>query len=602
MILNGFKDMKIKERIRQAMPYVQIVPDTLRYQFFSKALLTALLAILKPISMLLIRSTGRVAVSSGDLGILYRTWQGPVLIIVAIGTLFLYVAFDLNTQIIYASRLLENRQIRMREIFKEGLLSIKSFFTLDGIGIVLYIALIAPVIGFGLSISLTRDFYIPTFITSVIRTTPLYNTIYIILVIVFLAIGIANFFTIHGVLISGLKSSKADDNSRAIMKKNWKDYLKNLVRFSLAIFLLNILLVLALALPFGIAFIIFLKNDHALRFLLLFFGLLLSTVLALTNSLLSTFYIIKITRLYYRYMGMEDRFAFDKDRKVRWRFLLVTVLSVILLILTSVFFNRRFDEIFSGDITTGIIAHRGGGNEAPENTVEGIETAISLGVYGSEIDIQRTSDGYYIVNHDGNFARLCSDSRKPEEMTLAEVKKLVISDPNYPNDPQEVATFEEMLEAAKGRIVLFVELKGNTADYRMVDDAVRIIKDYGMVDECVLISLKYDLIDYAETEYPEMNTGYLTFVSFGNTAELNCDYLGLEDEAATDFATDSVHKANKKIMVWTPNEKERQEYFLKSEVDYIITDNVRQANEIIDSYQDRSDFEKIVDLVVRMFQ
>ena len=156
MVLIGFKDMKIKERIRQAMPYVQIVPDTLRYQFFSKAFLTAHLAVLKPISMLLIRSTGRVAISSGDLGILYRTWQGPVLIIVAIGTLFLYVAFDLNTQIIYASRLLENKEIRMKEIFKEGLLSIKSFFTLDGIGIVLYIALIAPVIGFGLSISLTR--------------------------------------------------------------------------------------------------------------------------------------------------------------------------------------------------------------------------------------------------------------------------------------------------------------------------------------------------------------------------------------------------------------------------------------------------------------
>lgn len=594
--------MKIKERIRQALPYVQITPDTLRYQFFTKLLLGVLLAVLKQVSMFLIRSTGRVAVSSGDLSILYKTWQGPVLIVVAIGTLFLYVAFDLNAQIIYASRLLEDKEIRMKEIFKEGLLSIKEFFTPDGIGIVLYIALIAPIIGFGLSISLTRDFYIPTFISSVIKSTPLYNVIYILFVIVFLAIGIINFFTIHGVLISGLKSSKADDNSRAIMKKNWKDYIKSLIQFSLATLGVNVVIILALALPFGIATVIFINNSYVMRFLLLFFDLLLSFFLTFVNSLFQTFYIIKITRLYYRYMDMKDRFTFKKDRKFRWRSLSTTVLSVILLLLISLFLNSHFDEIFTNEITTGIIAHRGGGNEAPENTVEGIETAISLGAYGSEIDIQRTSDGHYIVNHDGNFSRLCSDSRRPEEMTLKEVKNLVIRDPNYPDNPQEVATFEEMLEAAKGRIVLFVELKGNTADRKMVDDAVRIIKEYGMTDECVLISLKYDLIDYAETKYPEMNTAYLTFVSFGNTAELNCDYLGLEDEAATDYATDAVHELNKKIMVWTPNEKERQNYFLKSEVDYIITDNVRQANGIIESYRDRSDSEKIVDFVIRLFQ
>ena len=594
--------MKIKEKIRHALPYIQIVPDTFRYQFFSKVLLAILLAVLKQISMLLIRSTGRVAISSGDLSILYKTWQGPLLIVVAIGALFLYIAFDLNTQIIFASKVLEEKEIRMLDIFKKGLRSIKSFFTPDGIGIVLYIALIAPIIGFGLSISLTRDFYIPTFITSVIRTTPLYNAIYLFSVVVFLIIGIMNFFTIHGILISGLKSSKGDDNSRAIMKKNWKDYLKNQFRFLLYGIAVNALFILALILPFAAAALIFIHNGLVLRFLILFFGMLLSFVLALTNSLLQTFYIVGITRLYYRYMGMDDGFVFRSDRKAGKHFLLRMGFAVLFLLTMSLLFNHYFDVIFSEKISTGIIAHRGGGNEAPENTVEGIETAISLGAYGSEIDIQRTSDGHYIVNHDGNFSRLCSDGRKPEEMTLAEVKTLTIHDPNYPDDPQQVATFEEMLEAAKGKIVLFVELKGNTADRQMVDDAVRIIKEYGMTDECVLISLKYDLIDYAETAYPEMNTAYLTFVSFGNTAALNCDYLGLEDEAATSFAADSVHDLNKKIMVWTPNERERQDYFLKSDVDYIITDNIRQANEILESYQDRSDLEKVVDFVMRLFQ
>jgi len=59
-------------------------------------------------------------------------------------------------------------------------------------------------------------------------------------------------------------------------------------------------------------------------------------------------------------------------------------------------------------------------------------------------------------------------------------------------------TFEDMLEAAKGKVILFTELKGATADRQMVDDAVALIRRYGMEEECVLISLKYDVIDYAE--------------------------------------------------------------------------------------------------------
>ncbi|MBQ6478689.1 MAG: glycerophosphoryl diester phosphodiesterase membrane domain-containing protein [Erysipelotrichaceae bacterium] len=592
---------KTKKNKKSAFLYIQTVPDILKYQFFSKTILALLLSVLKQISMFLIRSTGRVAISSGDFAILYKTWQGPFLIVLALGSLFLYVAFDLNTQIIYASRTLEGKEIRMKEIFREGLFSIREFFTLDGIGIILYIALIAPIVGFGLSISLTRDFYIPTFISSVIESTPLYNTLYVISLIIFLLIGVLNFFTIHGILISKLKSSVADDNSRAIMKKHWKDYLKSLFRFTANTLAVNLLSVVALTVPFVIAAFIFQNRPYVLRFLFLFFAFLLSSSLAFLASLFQTFYIIKITGLYYRYMDMEDRISVYQRRKKPWVFVFITVLPVMGVLLLTLFSNRYFDMIFSKEVTSGIIAHRGGGSEAPENTVKGIEAAISLGAYGSEIDIQRTSDGQYIVNHDGNFARLCSDGRKPEEMTLEEVKGLVIRDPNYPDDPQEVATFEEMLEAAKGKIVLFVELKGNTADRQMVDDAVRIIREHDMEEECVLISLKYDLIDYAETEYPMMNTAYLTFVSFGNTAELNCDYLGLEDEATTSYVTDAIHEQNKKIMVWTPNEKERQSYFLKSEVDYIITDNVKQAKEILESYKDRDDYEKILDWIIGLF-
>jgi glycerophosphoryl diester phosphodiesterase len=196
----------------------------------------------------------------------------------------------------------------------------------------------------------------------------------------------------------------------------------------------------------------------------------------------------------------------------------------------------------------------------------------------------------YIINHDGTFKRVAGDSRKPEQMTLREVKKLKI-------DGEPVPTFEEMLISSKGRIVLFTELKGKTADKQMADDAVSLVRQYQMEDECVLISLKYDVINYIETNYPEIETGFLTFASLGNTAGLNCDYIGLEEESATADAIDAIHNEGKKALVWTANEKGSQKHFLCTKIDGIITDNVTQALSLVTELKQRSDLDRMIDKI-----
>ena len=243
--------------------------------------------------------------------------------------------------------------------------------------------------------------------------------------------------------------------------------------------------------------------------------------------------------------------------------MLIAVISLTFLV------NVHFDQMFPMETKVKVIAHRGGGNEGRENTLSGLEKAWNAGAYGSEIDIQRTKDGNYVVNHDSTFKRVAGVDKKPEEMLIA----------------------------SKGRIVLFTELKGNTADKKMADDAVSLIKLYNMEDECVLISLKYDVIDYIETQYPEMQTGFLTFASFGNTAGLNCDYLALEEESATTDAINSIHEEGKQVIIWTANEKESQRHFLCSDADGIITDNVVQAMELITELENRSDLDRMVDKI-----
>ena len=141
-------------------------------------------------------------------------------------------------------------------------------------------------------------------------------------------------------------------------------------------------------------------------------------------------------------------------------------------------------------------------------------------------------------------------------------------------------------------------MRNSTSIIQMADDAVKTIREYGMEQECVLISLKYDLIDYIETAYPEIQTGYLTFASFGDTAKLNCDYLALEEESATADAIATVHKQGKKVLVWTANEKKSQKHFLCSMADAIITDRITQAKQLQSELMGRSDLRRMTDRIL----
>ena len=594
--------MKIKESYKKNWAlYLWAMPDITIYQIVSNVIYFVLIFAFEALAMFLIRSTGHMAISSGDYTFLFKTWQGPLLIFISLAILFFYVATDINIQIAYAGKLLKGQKISIIELLKESLLSIKNLFTPDGILIIIYIALIMPFVGLGVSISLTSSLYIPSFIKSVIDANPLYTGLYFLLFAVFFLIGLVNIFTLHGIIIDKLPSNKADDQSRALFRKNWRDFIKQVVLFMISIVVINVFLFLFfIFVPLLIAAIIQMDEQYN-RFLFCFISILLGTIMFIFNSFVESFFLIRMTQLYYRYKGEEERFTYRRS-KARVAFLVSLILvSISGSMIISYIIDTNFDDLFTNEVNVKIIAHRGGGTEAIENTVKGVEKAIELGADGTEIDIRRTIDGHYIINHDNNFSRLCSDSRKPERMTLAEIKQLEIHDPNFPNEVGEVATIEEMLDAVKGRIKLFIELKGSSADRRMVDDMVKMIKERDMIDDCVLISLKYDLIDYAENNYPEIETAYLAFVSFGDTSKLNCDYLGLEEEASSSSTIMNVHFQNKKFMVWTPNKPESQRHFLLSKVDYIITDNVSQAKQMIEELRNRSDYELLTDSIISLF-
>ncbi len=569
------------------------MPDILNYQIFTKVLICIWMFLLGRIFQVLLKSSGRVAVTSGDWQFLFTTWQGILILMLGIVSLFGYVAFDINSKIVLSRNLLTGRNESLESSVKEGFFSIGKLINVRGLLIVLYIALIAPIVGIGISISATEKLYIPTFISSVIESSVLYSALSGIAVFIFLSVGIANLFILHGVIIDKMSVREAGRQSRKLIRANWKDYLKQNVIFVFLI-LASLAGIAIICLFIPLKLISLLPAGSVSRILTIIFVSVGTIVSVLADMFGVPLYIMKMTQLFYSYkQGSELEYVeLKREKPIRYKSKILLVAIVVVVGIAVMYV--RFDQLFPLDTDVRIIAHRGGGNEGRENTLSGLEAAWTAGAYGSEIDIQRTKDGFYIINHDGTFKRVAGDSRKPEEMTLREVKKLRI-------DGEPVPTFEEMLISSKDRIVLFTELKGNTADRQMADDAVKLVEQYQMENECVLISLNYDVINYIETNYPEIETGFLTFASLGKTAKLNCDYIGLEEESATNDAIDAIHDEGKKALVWTANEKGSQKHFLCTKIDGIITDNVTQALSLVTELEQRSDLDRMIDKIKTIF-
>ncbi len=124
-----------------------------------------------------------------------------------------------------------------------------------------------------------------------------------------------------------------------------------------------------------------------------------------------------------------------------------------------------------------LIAHRGLHTvdpTVPENSLAAFDAAAKAG-YAIENDIHLTLDGQVIVFHDDTFKRMCGVDRRPEDMTLKEIKELRLS-----GGSQQVPTLKECLELVNGRVPLLIEVKCPAAlDYAPLCRAAdEVLKNY----------------------------------------------------------------------------------------------------------------------------
>ena len=580
------------------------IPVILLYQFVTKSILLFTLRFFRELDGIILWNDDKPALSTGKIPELMSSWQGRVLFVLGILSLVVYTMFDVNTTIIMSDKILHQKRISIPKLLKETISSLKYFMSPLGLLVIIYTAVVGPLFGAPLGIALTTNFSVPEKIISLIFDDPLNRILYSLLLAILLVIGLYFIFVYQYAILGKMKTFRAMKNSRKVVIENWRDFFARMITF----------IIRSAVLFVGVELIAFVIPTHVLelfleRTYLYKVGIVFFTTLAITFAILfflifSYFFTMKLTMIYESYTAEDEGdYVFPERGK---RTFTVTAGSIVFAMICafSIVTAGKFDDFFPSVYATNIIAHRAGGYLGNENTIVALDRAAKEGMTSAEIDVQRTSDGWYVINHDATFYRCCGVREKVEDMTLDDVMQLRVKNNFSPEDSDtDVATIDEMVkEAKKLNIHLFVELKGDTADRQMADEVYDIVDKLDYLEGCTFIGMNFDTIYYLESMHPDAETGYLCFYSYGNIRNMKCDALLLRTDAASQTNVDVAHQNGKKVYVWTVNTVNGLSNFLTSDVDGIITDEVTLAKSTIDTLNERDDEARVLQWFINLWK
>jgi glycerophosphoryl diester phosphodiesterase len=123
-----------------------------------------------------------------------------------------------------------------------------------------------------------------------------------------------------------------------------------------------------------------------------------------------------------------------------------------------------------------VIAHRADHVHHAENSIAAIQSAAAIGADYAELDVRTTKDGKLVLMHDKTVDRTTDGHGAVKEMTAEEIAHLTFKD--YGGS---VPTFDEALDAAKGKIRIYLDWKDATPEA-----IFQILKAHGMIKHVVV--------------------------------------------------------------------------------------------------------------------
>ncbi len=230
------------------------------------------------------------------------------------------------------------------------------------------------------------------------------------------------------------------------------------------------------------------------------------------------------------------------------------------------------------------IAHRGGGLEAEENTMDAFTHAVSLGYSHVELDVHATRDGAVVIHHDADLSRICDDPRCIAKLDLAELRNV------RTRAGAEIPLLSELLETHPALHVI-IELKSDA----VVAPLCALLERMRVLDRVCLGGFAPMRTAQARAR---LGADLLWSPAHGQVARLWARGWGAPVSLApfqvvqipaawkgipvvTRRFLRAARQARVKVQVWTVNERREMERLLDLGVDGIITDRPGLLREVL---------------------
>lgn len=204
---------------------------------------------------------------------------------------------------------------------------------------------------------------------------------------------------------------------------------------------------------------------------------------------------------------------------------------------------------------TLITAHRGvwGGN-IPGNTLAAFEIALRQGADMIELDVSNSIDGELFIFHPGMEPVFLHMDKRLSDIPASEIRKLSFLNADATPTQFGVNTFDEALEALKGRCYINVDKFWNN-----VDPIVKAIRRHNMMDQILVkTGPSEEVYRYLEENAPDVNYMVILRDHDDQSEQLlrrSLHYVGAEvlfqtedSEFATEAYVERMHRAA--LLVW----------------------------------------------------
>jgi glycerophosphoryl diester phosphodiesterase len=211
------------------------------------------------------------------------------------------------------------------------------------------------------------------------------------------------------------------------------------------------------------------------------------------------------------------------------------------------------------------IGHRGARAYAPENTLTSFKKALEIGVDAVELDVRKTKDNQIVVIHDADVKRTTNGEGLVSELTLKEIKSF------SSEGGEKIPTLEETLDFLDKKVKVFVELKETGVE----EQVLSMVHAKGLEKNVVLTSFLEDALKKVRELDKDIETG-LIYAKHKNpikaALELKANYLFAFYRFTHTANVQKAHENGLKVVVWTINNPEEVEEYVKKGVDGIASD------------------------------